>query len=342
MPEMTPPPQFSRRRSLLYAAILVAAFFAVVEGALRLVGVSRPVRPRILLRGVDADIDFPFMRPDREVFWSPKPGWRGQFLGHTVTINSLGLRGPEPVRPKPPGWQRVVMFGDSITFGYGVSDDQTYAAEAARALAADRIDVVNAGVTGFTSHQVLHLLRRVGPALQPDLATICIGWNDSNRRPVDDRAFARHLRAAQRVEFLADRLYLYRAMKTLHMRLARRPPSDEVTRRVSLEHYADNLRQIVGECRARGVRPVFLALPRRHFRGQPAAHSAYADVLAAVAAELSVDLVPLGPLGLGADHNADYFIDALHLNPEGHALMARTIVAYLRESGLAAAARGAN
>ena len=53
-------------------------------------------------------------------------------------------------------------------------------------------------------------------------------------------------------------------------------------------------------------------------------------MLTSVAAELAVPLVPLGPLGLGADDNAEYFIDALHFSPAGHALMARTIVEYLK------------
>ncbi len=43
-------PQFSRTRSLVYASVIVLAFFAVLEGALRLVGVSSPARPRLLLR----------------------------------------------------------------------------------------------------------------------------------------------------------------------------------------------------------------------------------------------------------------------------------------------------
>src|SRR5919108_3245697 len=91
-------PRFSRSRSLFFAFVIVTAFFAGAEGVLRLVGVRRPVRPRILLRSLDVDIEFPFMRPDPEVFWAPRPGWRGVFLGKPVTINSLGLRGPEPGR----------------------------------------------------------------------------------------------------------------------------------------------------------------------------------------------------------------------------------------------------
>ena len=34
-----------------------------------------------------------------------------------VTTNALGLRGEEPVRPKPAGTVRVLTIGDSTTFG---------------------------------------------------------------------------------------------------------------------------------------------------------------------------------------------------------------------------------
>ena len=63
---------------------------------------------------------------------------RGQLLGSRplerfgrkrsfkVSTNSLGMRGPEPTEPAPPG--RVVCAGDSITFGWGVRVDQAYPA----------------------------------------------------------------------------------------------------------------------------------------------------------------------------------------------------------------------
>jgi lysophospholipase L1-like esterase len=328
---------FSRRRSLLFGFILVAGFFAATELVLRMVGVRRLVRPRILLRAVDVDIDFPFMRPDAEVFWAPKPGWRGEFQGKAVTINSLGLRGAEPARPNRAGWRRLAVFGDSITFGYGVADEETYAAQAGRLLAGERVDVVNAGVTGYTSHQVLRLLKRVAPALRPDVATFCIGWNDGNVRAVDDRAFARHLRAAQRIEVLTEHLYLYRAMKALYLRstMPDAPPSAR-TRRVSVDDYRENLRGMVRECRERGIRPVFLELPRRRHRGEALPRWPYADTLAAVAAELDVPLLPTGELGLGtrAPENGRYFIDALHFTPGGHELMARMLIQGLREQSL--------
>src|SRR5204862_427835 len=84
----------------------------------------------------------------------------------------------------------------------GVGDDDTYAAQLRQHLGQRDVDVINAGVTGYTSHQVLALLRRVSPVLDLDVATFCVGWNDGNHRPLDDRQFERRLHASMAVERL--------------------------------------------------------------------------------------------------------------------------------------------
>src|SRR5262249_35704129 len=77
---MSPPVrQFTLKRSLLFPAILVTGFFLLVEGVLRVVGVRPGPQPRLLLRMVDTDIELPFIQPDAETFWSPAPGFRGEF-----------------------------------------------------------------------------------------------------------------------------------------------------------------------------------------------------------------------------------------------------------------------
>src|SRR5215471_11689406 len=174
MPGDGAPVRFSLGRSLLYSAILVVAFFGAVEGLLRVLRVRPSTeKPRILLREMDSDIVLPFMRSDPEVFWSPRPGWNSEFRGRPLHIDSLGLRGPEPARPA--ARRRVVCFGDSITFGFGVGDEETYSHLLGERLADRDIEVLNAGVTGFTSHQVLGWLKRVAPETGPDVVTILVG-----------------------------------------------------------------------------------------------------------------------------------------------------------------------
>src|SRR3954447_8958531 len=50
-----------------------------------------------------------------------------EFSTH-VRVNSAGLRGPEIPYEKPPGTYRVLVLGDSFTFGAQVEEDQTFVA----------------------------------------------------------------------------------------------------------------------------------------------------------------------------------------------------------------------
>ena len=87
--------------------MMVLVFFGAVDILLRFIGVDQPATPRIVVRAIDVDISFPFMRPDQELFWSPIPGFRGEFLEKTVTINSVGLRGAE-IHP----WAQICWIAD--------------------------------------------------------------------------------------------------------------------------------------------------------------------------------------------------------------------------------------
>ncbi len=331
--------QFTLGRSLAFSAFLVVAFFGVVEGVLRVVGVAPPVEPRILLRQVDTDIKLPFIQADPDVFWSPVPGFRGEFQGKPVTINSMGLRGGEVALPKPPGRKRVVCFGDSITFGYGVGDDESYPYQLGHALADHQVDVVNAGVTGFTSHQVRNYAHRLLPRIQADVATVCIGWNDGNRRPVDDREYERRLKMVMAVEGPLDHLYLYRALKGAYVRAAllkgiKGAPNSG--HRATLPQYRENLEAIVAECKANGVRPVFVALPRRKRPGEVLPEPAYARALVETGKALGVPILDSGDLGLDTTlaDNDRYFIDLLHLSPAGGRLMGEQLARQLVALGI--------
>jgi lysophospholipase L1-like esterase len=295
------------------------------------------VRPQILLRRIDVDITFPFMRPDRDLMWSPRPGFRGEFQGQTVSINSLGLRGAEPALPKPRTRRRVICFGDSITFGYGVSDTETYPVRLGEALAGHDVDVINAGVTGFTTHQVVSLAERTLPVVQADVATFCIGWNDGTRRPVDDREYVRRLRQTMDVDSVLDHLAIYSFLKARYLRWSvRQLPATGALRRVSLEQYAENLAALVALCRKQGVRPVFIELPRRRGGDDPPADWSYPEAFEAAAGRLGAPLLTAGLLGrrAGTANSEAYFIDSLHLSVEGNRLLGEALARQLVEARL--------
>lgn len=66
-----------------------------------------------------------------------------------------------------------------MTYGEGVDAYWAYPAQLERALAPDfRIEVLNLGVRGHASEDVLDDLRRFVPALEPDLVVYGVCLND--------------------------------------------------------------------------------------------------------------------------------------------------------------------
>src|SRR4029077_3709586 len=68
--------------------------------------------------------------PDQRLLWVPRPGHGVTEVNHLpITISADHFRDPQTLGAKAPGDQRIFTFGDSVTMGWGVSDDQTYSAQ---------------------------------------------------------------------------------------------------------------------------------------------------------------------------------------------------------------------
>jgi hypothetical protein len=94
--------------------------------------------------------------------WEPRPGARAGGGDRVVTINGRGYRGRE-VAPRPDSdLTRVVLVGDSIAFGIGVADDETFASR----LDGQGLEVVNLAVEGRPEQSLLRL-EREGTAPPP-------------------------------------------------------------------------------------------------------------------------------------------------------------------------------
>jgi lysophospholipase L1-like esterase len=131
---------------------------------------------------------YPYREPplefvrDRKLSYFHKPEQVGWIDDGLATINSLGLRGDEPIQPKPAGVVRVLVMGDSIAFGWGVNDDETFCYLLQEALNRGTsqltYEVINGAVSGYTTRQQSNLLQRLAPQLRPDMVLIAFYWND--------------------------------------------------------------------------------------------------------------------------------------------------------------------
>jgi lysophospholipase L1-like esterase len=107
---------------------------------------------------------------DAELGWRLKPGKYvvkapDRLSRYTVYINSMGIRDTE-LKPKlENGVRRMIILGDSFTFGQTADDETLFSTRLERNLNGSKTgrqyDVVNAGVPGYGNGQELLLLRRL-------------------------------------------------------------------------------------------------------------------------------------------------------------------------------------
>ena len=97
----------------------------------------------------------------------------------TASINDLGLR-DGPVTPGPTDRYRIVVVGDSFTYGWGVNIEDTWVKRLEAELRAKGYDVelVNAGRSGEGSASYVDMVARLLPVLQPDLVLLGMLHND--------------------------------------------------------------------------------------------------------------------------------------------------------------------
>jgi lysophospholipase L1-like esterase len=175
----TAPRPFRRRvRRALQAALLTllstCATLLGLELTTRWLGAEAP------LLGLVAE-DRAFWVYDAGKGWYHQPGVSGYNTiappdRGFVRINSLGLRGPEPAA-RASVRRRVLVLGDSYVFGVGVDEPHLLTTQLAARLGADS-EVVNGGVSGYSTDQELLLYRQLAPRLAPDLVILVICDND--------------------------------------------------------------------------------------------------------------------------------------------------------------------
>jgi lysophospholipase L1-like esterase len=119
---------------------------------------------------------------DDSMVYELRPGVRGRFLGLATAINSLGMRDGERELVKKPGTRRIVGLGDSLMFGWGVRQEETFLALLEADLNArssgPRFEVWNLAVPGYNSVQEAETFAVKADAIGPDLMIVNWVGND--------------------------------------------------------------------------------------------------------------------------------------------------------------------
>ena len=99
------------------------------------------------------------------------------------SINSHGFRGAEIKKDKDNDTFRIIVAGDSTTFGKGVEDQFTWPSFLQQKLdlfnSNKKIQVINAGDAGGTSHKMSQLIKNKLIYFEPDLLILFMGVSDN-------------------------------------------------------------------------------------------------------------------------------------------------------------------
>ena len=154
------------------ALLIISTVFAFLlsEIALRLMGWSplyvSPERDR-------------FWKYDSLLGWAHQPGQEGIFetpqFRTFVRINQKGLRDREHSYERPDDTRRILVIGDSFAWGYGVEESERFSQLLETSLG---VEVVNAGVSGYSTDQELLWFRGEGIKYDPDLVILVFAGND--------------------------------------------------------------------------------------------------------------------------------------------------------------------
>lgn len=167
----------SGRRKLFFAIVPLLVLFVLTELLMRITGIADSVVMPLSLPDQRSQVH----RADEHLFWAMRSDIEVLFQGVMLRTNSQGLRHGE-IKAKRHNEFRILSLGESTTFGAGVENDQTYAARLQVHLnqrdPLKRFNVINAGVSGYTSFQSLVYLKRHGIALMPDMVLFYHELND--------------------------------------------------------------------------------------------------------------------------------------------------------------------
>jgi hypothetical protein len=296
--------------------------------------------------------------PSERPSYRPTPSFTGkvQISGHETefTTNSLGLRddevGAKTVR-------RVLAFGDSFTWGWGVPQGEEWVSvvekEMDRAAGLDAVETINCGVLGYGPENALAFLEELAPKLDPDVILFGFFDNDfldefigaANLYTVrDGHLFDEHTHRVWKESFLQRSSHLWRllsvARETAAVRWFGAMPAARPVRnfaeddfRVGMERAAEHIVAMDRAAKAAGARFAVIFFPADVYvlpQGEPEV-ALHDELVARVAAAGIPYLDLLGPLRTERQPAGLYLPRDGHFTVRGNLVAGRAIARWLVE-----------
>lgn len=294
-----------------------------------------------------------FFEEDPALFWVLKPdvplnssmaGFYRYFFS-----NSQRLRDDDVSMTKPENTFRILCLGDSCTFGVKIPYTQSYPEHLEKLLQQQlpdkHIEVINAGIPGYSSYQGRVYYQQFGLSYCPDMVIVCFGLND--RVLWNNMTDQEHARYFQRNSLLtwqpASILLLRKVVSWIRFDLFRnrenRPPKEGKKKkdvsleekrglrknalpRVPLEDFKDNYSTMILQAREHNQHIILMKwlIKNQSLKNQ----NDYQSSLDSIARDNRIPLVDLHSKTGEIDNN--WWLDRFHLDGQGNLFVAKQLL----------------
>jgi len=316
------------------------------------------------------DLD-PYREPNSKFGWGLKANYRQTSLSpdtgqeELLTINSKGFRGEEFDTEKDFKKTRIIMMGDSVTFGI-TPEACPYPAQLQSLFNQKyphKVEVINAGVGGYSSEYVLKRLKYDILQYKPDIITVYVGWNDLYA--INPQSPWQYKNLTNVAKFL-NHFYLYKAYRKIIFQwlkpklgglldnLKDTPYVYAQYQKFIPEKYIGNLKEIAKVCRDNNIKLVLINLAsilkeKMSNEGIKKVHYPYftSDIqklillqniynrsIKKIAEEEEVPLIDLAAVFDSIPTKENLFFDTMHPYCSGQKIIAETIYKNLLDFGI--------
>lgn len=285
--------------------------------------------------------------------YDPLLGWRtkanivnGKTGDATLTTNARSIRSlKDYTYEKPAGTSRILLLGDSFTFGEDVSDEEVYASRLEHLLPST--EVINMAVHGYGTDQMLLSLQQEGIKYHPDIVILGFIGQDMDRNLLSFRGFAKpkyeianrkllitHVPVPPPLTWINSEFYRLKLFDIYEMFLSKKRRANGEVKRASERITIALLDEMVQTIRGIGAIPVFVYLPTaREVDGSPTQHPSLAQFLLDYCRKKDVLCANATPVFIEA-RDQGKILKPGHWDAYEHSLIADVLVKYLKDQSL--------
>lgn len=278
----------------------------------------------------------------RKLSHTHQPNSEDTLMGVQVTTNSHGFRDTEYPIEKPAGTYRIMLLGDSLTFGWGVEAEARFGNLLEKKIneylkqsgSKTKVQIVNTGIGNYNTVQEVNLFKGLADQWRPDMVIINYFINDAEMTPV------KRLPKFIKYSYLA--MWIWGRLDTLSRMWGEGPGFKEYYS----DLYGDDqpgwinskkaLKELVGLTKLEKINLVLAILPELHSTGEnyffKQVHRKITEAAQSSGIENIVDVTP----GFTGQEPSSMWVspDDAHPNAAAHAIIATGLFDYLKKKAL--------